>query len=80
MYGSHLSQEVINKIIAPKDESTESVMAWLKSEGLTGEMSPRADSVIVEASISRVEKLLNAKYEAFGKPTHLALTCPDILT
>ncbi|KAE8454669.1 hypothetical protein EG329_000292 [Mollisiaceae sp. DMI_Dod_QoI] len=68
LYGKHLSQEVIDAMIAPKDESTELVMQWLRSEGLIGHasISPRSDSVILEASIAQVEKLLHAKYEAFS--------------
>lgn len=55
-------------MIAPKDESRELVEQWLRSEGLTGQaMSDRSDSIILEASITQIEKLLNAKYEPFGK-------------
>jgi tripeptidyl-peptidase I len=64
-----LSQEAIDAIIAPKDESRELVMQWLDGEGL-GEyftMSPRMDSVVVQASVSQIEKLLNAEYSAFGE-------------
>jgi tripeptidyl-peptidase-1 len=56
-------------MIAPKDESSELVMDWLNSQGLSSHatLSARGDSVIVEASISQIENLLNAKYSAFGK-------------
>lgn len=56
-------------MIAPKDESSELVMQWLRSEGLIGQatVSPRLDSIILEASISQVEKLLQAEYQPFGK-------------
>lgn len=69
LYGSHLSQTAINSIIAPKDESSDLVMDWLKSAGLGSHasLSARGDSVIVEASISQIEKLLNAEYSAFGE-------------
>jgi hypothetical protein len=68
LYGGHLSQAVINNIIAPKEESRDLVMQWLNSEGL-GEysfISPRQDSVIVQASINQIEKLLNAEYSPYG--------------
>ena len=50
-------------------DERELVEQWLKSEGLSehSTVSPRADSVIVEASVAQIEKLLNADYEAFGK-------------
>jgi tripeptidyl-peptidase-1 len=56
-------------MIAPMDESSELVMQWIESEGLGdyATMSPRWDSVVVEASISQIEQLLNAEYTPFGK-------------
>ena len=56
-------------MIAPKDESGDLVMDWLNSAGLGSHasLSQRGDSVIVEASISQIEKLLDAEYSAFGK-------------
>jgi tripeptidyl-peptidase-1 len=69
LYGQHLSQHVIDAMIAPKDESKTLVMNWLSSEGLSkyASLSPRSDNVIVEASISTIEKLLKAEYKAFSK-------------
>ena len=68
LYGSHLSQQVIDSMIAPREESSELVMEWLNSEGLSSHasLSRRLDSVIVEASVSQIEKLLNAEYSAYG--------------
>lgn len=68
LYGGHLSQDVIDSMIAPRDNSSELVMEWLKSEGLSGHatISTRSDSVIIEASIRQIEKLLDAEYSAYG--------------
>ncbi len=57
-------------MIAPKDDSRDLVMKWLKSEGLGGNasLSLRADSIIVQASVGQIERLLNAEYSPFGKP------------
>lgn len=52
-------------MIAPKDQTVQETVAWLASEGLKATVSPRSDSIILEASISRVEALLNTTYEAF---------------
>jgi len=56
-------------MIAPKDESRDLVLQWLNHEGLGdySSVSPRADSIIVQASISQIEKLLNAEFLAFGQ-------------
>lgn len=59
-------------MIAPKGQSTDSVMAWLKAEGLTASISPRLNAVVVEASVSRIEKLLDTKYEVFSE--HLSIS------
>ncbi|KAN0089028.1 subtilisin-like protein [Hyaloscypha variabilis] len=67
LYGSHLSQQVIDSMIAPKDESRNLVLQWLNIEGLTNysSLSTRGDSIIVKASISQIEKLLDAEYNSF---------------
>jgi tripeptidyl-peptidase I len=69
LYGSHISQHVIDAMISPKDESKDLVMQWLESEGLSGEasLSPRLDSVVIETTVDRIEKLLKAEYSAFSK-------------
>lgn len=69
LYGSHLSQQVIDQMIAPKDESRDLVMNWIATEGMLdyASVSPRLDAVIVEAPIRQIEKLLKAEYEQFGK-------------
>ncbi|MCJ1312916.1 hypothetical protein MMC25_006592 [Agyrium rufum] len=67
LYGQHLSQQVIDAMIAPKDESKELVMQWLENANMAkhATISERGDSVIVEASVKQVEELLSAKYTAF---------------
>ncbi|KAH6674693.1 peptidase S8/S53 domain-containing protein [Halenospora varia] len=67
LYGNHLSQHVIDAMISPKQESKELVMQWLENAGLKeyASLSPRADSVIVETTLAKVEKLLKTEYSAF---------------
>ncbi|QSZ32744.1 hypothetical protein DSL72_002323 [Monilinia vaccinii-corymbosi] len=67
LYGRHLDQTVINAMIAPKKQSRDLVLEWLATAGLTNQasISARGDSVIVEASVSKIEKLLQAKYNAY---------------
>ncbi|KAE9364154.1 subtilisin-like protein [Stipitochalara longipes BDJ] len=88
LYGAHLSQEVINNFIAPKDESRDLVMQWLDREGLgkNSSISPRQDSIIVQASVSQIEKLLNAEYSPFVRTESgqsvvrtLEYSIPDVL-
>ncbi|ESZ90445.1 hypothetical protein SBOR_9165 [Sclerotinia borealis F-4128] len=67
LYGRHMDQTVINSMIAPKSQSRDLVLQWLATAGLTNQtsVSARGDSVIVEASISQVEELLQAEYSAY---------------
>lgn len=68
-YGQHLSLKSIDALIAPKDESGDLVMGWLDAAGLraNAKYSSRGDSIIIEASISQIEKLLGAEYSVFCK-------------
>lgn len=62
-----MSQKAIDSIIAPRDESGDLVMSWLESAGLRSHASYsiRGDSIIIEASVAQVEKLLDATYEPY---------------
>jgi len=64
-----MQQHIIDAMIAPKDESKDLVMQWLESKGMSSEasLSPRSDSIIIESTVDKVEKLLNAEYNVFGK-------------
>lgn len=66
-YGDHMSQHHIDAIIAPKDESGSLVMEWLETMGMRSyaSYSKRGDSIIIEASVAQIEKLLDAEYSAF---------------
>lgn len=66
-YGDHMSQQHIDAIIAPKDESGSLVMEWLEAMGMRSyaSYSKRGDSIVIEASIAQIERLLDAEYSAF---------------
>jgi hypothetical protein len=56
-------------MIAPKDESRDLVLNWVEEAGLSRYASPypSSDSIVLEASISQIEKLINAEYSSFGE-------------
>jgi hypothetical protein len=56
-------------MIAPKGESRDLVLSWVEEAGLSRYASsyPSSDSVVLEASISQIEKLINAEYSSFGE-------------
>lgn len=78
LYGGHLAQHVIDAMVAPKNESRDLVMQWLQTKDLSehAEVSPRSDSIIVKASISQIEKLLDAEYSPFGMNLLIWLITP----
>lgn len=72
MYGGHMSQKEIDGIIAPKDESGAMVMEWLENMGLRSHayFSKRGDSVIVEAPVAQIERLLDAEYSTYSESSY----------
>ncbi|KAH6660927.1 peptidase S8/S53 domain-containing protein [Truncatella angustata] len=67
LYGKHVSQDVIDSMIAPKDESKSLVLDWLRQQGLAdnASISTRGNTIIVKATISQAEKLLEADYNTY---------------
>lgn len=55
-------------MIAPKQESSDLVMQWLKSDisSQNAKISTQGDYVTIEADVSTIEKLLDAEYSVFG--------------
>lgn len=54
-------------MLAPSPEAVENVQTWLKEAGiLDAKLSGRGDALVMTASVSDVEQLLNTKYEHFG--------------
>ncbi|KAJ3572260.1 hypothetical protein NP233_g3200 [Leucocoprinus birnbaumii] len=64
-YGQHLSKEEVEALIAPHDESLESVDKWLDSFGLKEEdieRSPAKDWVKLTIPVTLAEQMLNTTY------------------
>jgi tripeptidyl-peptidase-1 len=55
-------------MIAPKTESRDLVLQWLATANLDSQatVSARGDSVILEATVSQIEELLQAEYNAYS--------------
>lgn len=64
-YGQHLSQDHVNALVAPSQESLGAVTSWLGEHGLGAldiEHSPAKDWVHLRVPVSTAERLLDAKY------------------
>ncbi|CCO36171.1 tripeptidyl-peptidase I [Rhizoctonia solani AG-1 IB] len=65
-YGKHLSKEDVDKLVAPRSETVESVEQWLRSHGATvSGRSSAGDWVHVIVPVSRAEKMLGTKYNIY---------------
>ncbi|KAF8699672.1 Subtilisin-like protein, partial [Rhizoctonia solani] len=65
-YGKHLSKEDVDKLVAPRGESVESVEQWLRSHGATvSGRSSAGDWIHVTVPVSRAEKMLGTKYNIY---------------
>ncbi|QRW22865.1 tripeptidyl-peptidase I [Rhizoctonia solani] len=65
-YGKHLSKEDVDKLVAPRGESVESVEKWLRSHGATvSGRSSAGDWIHVTVPVSRAEKMLGTKYNIY---------------
>ncbi|KAH9919448.1 subtilisin-like protein [Epithele typhae] len=86
-YGEHLTKAQVEAFVAPKNETTEAVNAWLTASGLAAtSISPTGDWVSVDIPVSKANQLLNADFtvftnEATGKQAvrTMSYTLPDEL-
>ncbi|CAE6421473.1 unnamed protein product [Rhizoctonia solani] len=65
-YGKHLSKDDVDKLVAPRSESVESVEQWLRSHGAqVSGRSSAGDWIYVTVPVSRAEKMLGTKYNVY---------------
>ncbi|KAG8712539.1 hypothetical protein FRC11_014906, partial [Ceratobasidium sp. 423] len=61
-YGKHLSKDDVDKLVAPRSESVESVEQWLRSHGVqVSGRSSAGDWIHVTVPVSRAENMLGTK-------------------
>lgn len=65
-YGQYLSAEEVNELIAPSQDTLDSVYSWLaKHEITTATLSPTKDWISVALPVEKVEELLRTEYSLF---------------
>ncbi|CAE7219215.1 unnamed protein product [Rhizoctonia solani] len=65
-YGKHLSKEDVDKLVAPRGETIESVEQWLRSHSVhVSGRSSAGDWIHVTVPVSRAEKMLGNKYNIY---------------
>lgn len=67
-YGQHLSQEEVNNLVAPLEETVTAVRAWLAEHGIESHQyteSPAKDWVSLSLPVEVAEYLLDTKYSVY---------------
>lgn len=69
LYLQHVSQDVIDSMIAPADEAKDLVAEWLGQAGLGNSysLSARGNAIVVTGTVSEIEKLLGTEYDVYSK-------------
>lgn len=68
-YDQHLSEDEVNELVKPKDESLSLVHDWLNDNGIQNsqlEYSPARDWIAVSLPMQNIESLLVTKYSVYG--------------
>lgn len=68
-YGKWMSREEINKMTAPDAKDVAAVKTWLAAHGITETSQSSPDWISFTVPVSKMEKLLNTKYEMFTHST-----------
>ncbi|RPD63795.1 family S53 protease [Lentinus tigrinus ALCF2SS1-6] len=69
LYGQHLTKEEVESFVAPKQESVDAVMAWLKENDIEAtKASPAGDWLSFSIPVSKANSLLDADFSEF---THI---------
>ncbi|KAL6700777.1 peptidase S8/S53 domain-containing protein [Trichoderma pleuroticola] len=67
-YGQHMTQDEVNDMFAPHDDSVDAVHSWLETEGIELDRVYRSDNrqwIQFHATVGELEKLLNATYDIY---------------
>ncbi|KAJ3996969.1 peptidase S8/S53 domain-containing protein [Lentinula boryana] len=67
-YGRHLSKAEVEDLVAPSEESTQLVNAWLKSLGIEDAntyRTPAQDWIVVDLTVRVAEKMLDTSYNVW---------------
>ncbi|RDW80328.1 hypothetical protein BP5796_05026 [Coleophoma crateriformis] len=64
-YGAHMTQNAINDFLQPAEETVKLVMTWLAAAGLQSNSWLEQDWMHINATVSDVESLLDARYYYF---------------
>lgn len=67
-YGQHLSQDEVNELVKPDEDTSSLVHEWLLDNGIQSaqlEYSPAKDWIQVKLPVSVIERLLDTKYSVY---------------
>jgi len=68
-YGKHITLDELTTLIAPTDETIESVSTWLNQHGVTNyKLTHNMDKMRVTVDLHTLEKLVNVTFKAYVHP------------
>jgi tripeptidyl-peptidase-1 len=66
-YGQHLSRDELSDLVKPRRESTNAVIAWLKTAGISeSDIEDAGDWVNFRTTVAKAESLLNADFGVYN--------------
>jgi tripeptidyl-peptidase-1 len=66
LYGKHLKRDELAQLMAPRAESTSTVLSWLRGNVAESKIEDDGDWVNVAVTVKEAEHLLNAKFAVYG--------------
>jgi len=66
LYGKHLKRDELAKLMAPRAESTSTVLGWLRENVAESKIEDDGDWINVVVSVREAEHLLNAKFAVYS--------------
>ncbi|EOO02778.1 putative tripeptidyl-peptidase protein [Phaeoacremonium minimum UCRPA7] len=67
-YGQHLKSHELRDIMAPREESTAAVIAWLQDAGLSGsQIEDDSDWINIQTTVAQANDMLNTTFGLFAQ-------------
>ncbi|KAB5583053.1 peptidase S8/S53 domain-containing protein [Coniochaeta sp. 2T2.1] len=66
LYGKHLKRDELKELLAPRSESTSTVLSWLREKVAESRIEDDGEWINLVVSVSEAEALLDAKFAVYG--------------
>jgi tripeptidyl-peptidase-1 len=66
LYGKHLTRDELAQLMAPRAESTSTVLSWLRENVAESKIEDDGEWINLRVTVSEAEHLLDAKFAVYG--------------